>query len=217
MPTQKINDCKNRYSNLLKVKPTKTLLFRSFPCEREAAKLRNQSIDCIQNGQTGNISYMYLKNKRRKTLIGVEILFYASVFLFFSIAYLFGVSLVPHHNLDLKGYLSLTTELVALFVIPIGNIAVNTSNYLRYKNNIYDCETCLHDSFNDNDFQKIRSLGGGQIKALAEFLEQKKLKAPLLYSDSHYNAKYRNKASNQIKDTSELLENDIAFSKLSIS
>jgi hypothetical protein len=54
------------------VAPTRTFMFGSFPCEKQAAAIRNKTLAEIEKKDVSMVAYRYLQSKKAKTNAAIE-------------------------------------------------------------------------------------------------------------------------------------------------
>lgn len=165
------------------VKPTRVCLFRSYPCEIKAAKIRNGALSEMRKGNIGNVAYYILKCKRGMKYPLIEMM--GGAYLLLCFAY---KKFVMNQNLFSDEVLE--NYLIMLFISTVSiitshPISASTVNYIRYQQTIWDCEKFLSTELDADTLKRIMKLNYDDHEMLHDILLENNIEAPLLYSDPH--------------------------------
>lgn len=140
--------------------PSKTLIFKSMPCEIKAAHIRNSTIDGMENNDIAEVAYRFLQSRR-----GENNTFYEACF--WSLYTIMLYSLIQ------------SNPACYIFLIPnIARIPPNISNTLSYHQTKNACEEWLAKRLSIEHVQEIKSLKYDQkgLNKLTHFLTQNQIK-----------------------------------------
>jgi len=131
-----------------KVKPSTALILMSMPCEKQAAAIRNKTLDAIELGDAIKVARRYLQSRegQRNTLNESVV---HSLLTTFCLA--FGFYLKSKNN-DLSKF----SFWIAIFSAL--NIPPNVHNTMRYKTTSELCKKWLVDQLGLDKFHKLEKL-----------------------------------------------------------
>lgn len=167
------------------VKPTKvSILFDSHPCEKKAARMRNNALSEMRKGDVGNVAYYILKCKRERIRLLTELLI-------LGIAPLVSMykTLINNEKLFsdevLENYYWIMPILSFVLIVLSQTAAADISNCLRYQQTIWDCENFLSKELDADTLKRIKDLHHNAHDTLYDILSENKIEATLLYTDPH--------------------------------
>lgn len=154
-----------------RVQPTCTLLIKSQPCEIQAARMRDKTVDSMLEGSIADVAFRYLQNKNGERSTFKEILSWS-----FMTICLFNIAL--SRNLT-RNALKTTSKAadgvlgLSLLMVML-NIPPNLANTIRYRDTRIACENWLRSKLDSQTFNQIQALSPGRegFLRLKEILEK---------------------------------------------
>ena len=168
----KYND-DNTYPTLEKVRPNKTTLITSCPCEKQAAHNRNESVEAMNMGNAGAVKYRYLQSTKGKSYSFFEAGFTGSTsILCFALIFSINQAFIDmyseasangnHDQRDIdtfkKCIYGVMLFLITMAMIPTVNTVINIRNARRYNETKEGCEKWLERKVGMNALDQIKKL-----------------------------------------------------------
>ncbi|OGT35276.1 MAG: hypothetical protein A3F11_10115 [Gammaproteobacteria bacterium RIFCSPHIGHO2_12_FULL_37_14] len=160
-------------THLRRVEPTKSLLIKSMPCERQTAKIRNKAVDSMEQGDVVDVIHRYDQSWRGQRNTFGEIVLYSFLMLYLLWVYfqkfddivnkkatcsLDDVNRMDQMNDDSyeKIYNEINGYFLTFIAVLAAGILPNIPNTLRYRETKNACAEWLNEKLGKEKFTEIQ-------------------------------------------------------------